>query len=203
MVAETSGEPFFTVQVLLTLLICLVLAAAAILVVIWLQHRLRDRQLAQQRAQQEGTIDRLLSSFGEDKDELAREHQAQLAEREARITALERENGRLRDRLTSSGIAGLFGGGRREVLSALLLENEQLHELLTQKQEQMREMMGDLTQRLMDRLDEQTRESAQAVRYKQALLSAFLQQQETRQLLDRLIADGQVRPESAGTPEEA
>lgn len=203
MVAETSGEPFFTVQVLLTLLICLVLAAAAILVVIWLQHRLRDRQLAQQRAQQEGTIDRLLSSFGDDKDELAREHQAQLAEREARITALERENGRLRDRLTSSGIAGLFGGGRREVLSALLLENEQLHELLTQKQEQMREMMGDLTQRLMDRLDEQTRESAQAVRYKQALLSAFLQQQETRQLLDRLIADGQVRPESAGTPEEA
>ena len=203
MVAETSGEPFFTVQVLLTLLICLVLAAAAILVVIWLQHRLRDRQLAQQRAQQEGTIDRLLSSFGDDKDELAREHQAQLAEREARITALERENGRLRDRLTSSGIAGLFGGGRREVLSALLLENEQLHELLTQKQEQMREMMGDLTQRLMDRLDEQTRESAQAVRYTQALLSAFLQQQETRQLLDRLIADGQVRPESAGTPEEA
>ncbi|MGI6374518.1 MAG: hypothetical protein ACOX3S_00755 [Anaerolineae bacterium] len=202
MIAETSGEPFFTVQVLVTLLICLVLAAVAILVTTWLQRRLRDRQLAQQRAQQEGTIDRLLSSFGDDKDELAREHQAQLAEREARIAALERENGRLRDRLTSSGIAGLFGGGRREVLSALLLENEQLHELLTQKQEQMREMMGDLTQRLMDRLDEQTRESAQAVRYKQALLSAFLQQQETRQLLDRLIADGQVRPESASTPEE-
>ncbi len=201
--AETSvNQPFLTMQVLVTLLICLVMAVIAVMLVLWWQHRLRDRLLAQQRSQQEGTVDRLLGSFGNDKEELLREHQEQLAAKEARIVELERVNARLRDRLTSSGIAGLFGSGRREVVSALLLENEQLHELLTQKQEQMREMMGDLTQRLMDRLDEQTRESARAVRYKQALLSAFLQQQETQQLLDRLLADGQVRPPLPDAPDE-
>jgi len=30
------------------------------------------------------------------------------------------------------------------------------------------------------------------VRYKQALLSAFLQQEETRQMLDRMISEGRV-----------
>ena len=201
--AETSvNQPFLTMQVLVTLLICLVMAVIVVMLVLWWQHRLRDRLLAQQRSQQEGTVDRLLGSIGNDKEKLLREHQEQLAAKEARIVELERGNARLRDRLTSSGIAGLFGSGRREVVSALLLENAQLHELLTQKQEQMREMMGELTQRLMDRLDEQTRESARAVRYKQALLSAFLQQQETQQLLDRLLADGQVRPPLPDAPDE-
>ena len=156
--------------------------------------------LAQQRTQQEGTIERLLSSFGADKEQLLRDQEALVAQREIRIAALERENARLRDRLTSSGLLGVFSGGKREVVSALLLENEQLHELLAQKQEQMRDLMADMTGRLMDRFDEQAQESARAVRYKQALLSAFLQQQETRQLLDRLIADGKVEPTPPASP---
>ena len=98
---------------------------------------------------------------------------------------------------------GVFGGGKREVVSALLLENEQLHELLAQKQAELRDLMSDLSTRLVERMDEQAQESARAVRYKQALLSAFLQQQETRQLLDRLIADGRLSATSPANAEQA
>jgi hypothetical protein len=190
----TLAQVIFSPPVLLTFLVCLLLAAVGIWLALWWQRRSRDKVLTQQRTQQEGTIERLLSSFGADKEQLIREQEALVAQRDARIAALERENSRLRDRLTSSGLLGVFGSGKREVVSALLLENEQLHELLAQKQEQMRDLMADMTGRLMDRFDEQAQESARAVRYKQALLSAFLQQQETRQLLDRLIADGKVEP---------
>jgi len=202
MSAETSlAQMIFTPAVLLTVLICLLLAAAGLWLAVWWQRRSRDRLLAQQRTQQEGAIERLLSSFGADKEQLIREREELVTQREARIAALERENARLRDRLTSSGLLGVFGGGKREVVSALLLENEQLHELLAQKQEQMRDLMADMTGRLMDRFEEQAQESARAVRYKQALLSAFLQQQETRQLLDRLIADGKVEPAPPPAPQ--
>jgi hypothetical protein len=198
----TLAQVIFSPPVLLTFLVCLLLAAVGIWLALWWQRRSRDKVLTQQRTQQEGTIERLLSSFGADKEQLIREQEALVAQRDARIAALERENARLRDRLTSSGLLGVFGSGKREVVSALLLENEQLHELLAQKQEQMRDLMADMTGRLMDRFDEQAQESARAVRYKQALLSAFLQQQETRQLLDRLIADGKVEPAppSAASP---
>lgn len=188
----TLAQVIFSPPVLLTVLICLLLAAIGIWAIIWWQHRSREKLLAQQRSHQEGAIERLLSSFGADKEQLLREQEALVAQRDIRIAALERENNRLRDRLTSSGLLGVFGSGKREVVSALLLENEQLHELLAQKQEQMRDLMADMTGRLMDRFEEQAQESARAVRYKQALLSAFLQQQETRQLLDRMISDGKL-----------
>ena len=193
----TLAQTLFSPPVLVTVLICLVLGAIAVLTTIWVMRRVRERQLGQQRAQQESTIDRLLASFGADRDEAARQHEAAIAERDARIATLERDNARLRERLASSGLLGAFGGGKREAISALLLENEQLHELLAQKQEQMRELTDDLMHKLLDRLDEQAQDSARAVRYKQALLSAFLQQQETRQLLDRLLADGSVKPDTS------
>ena len=196
----TLAQAIFSPPVLLTFLVCLLLAAVGIWLALWWQRRSRDRLLTQQRMQQEGTIERLLSSFGADKEQLVREQEALVAQRDVRVAMLERENARLRDRLTSSGLLGVFTGGKREVVSALLLENEQLHELLAQKQEQMRDLMADMTGRLMDRFDEQAQESARAVRYKQALLSAFLQQQETRQLLDRLIADGKVEPTPPASP---
>jgi hypothetical protein len=47
-----------------------------------------------------------------------------------------------------------------------------------------------MTGKLLERLDEQAQESARAVRYKQALLSAFLEREETRTLLNRMLADG-------------
>ena len=94
--------------------------------------------------------------------------------------------------MTSSGMLGIFGGKQRDVVSALLLENEQLHELLTAKQEQTRELVADLTNKLMARMDEQIADSSRAIRYKQALLSAFLQQTETRQLLNDMIAQGRL-----------
>ncbi len=88
-------------------------------------------------------------------------------------------------------MVGIFGRSRqRDAISALLLENEQLHELLAQKQEQLRELTTDLTNKLLARLDEQAQESARAVRYKQALLSAFLEREETRALLNKMLAEG-------------
>jgi hypothetical protein len=59
-----------------------------------------------------------------------------------------------------------------------------------------------LTTKLADRIDEQTRESARAVRYKQALLSAFLQQDEARRLLDQMIAEGRVKPTTPAPGEQ-
>jgi len=105
---------------------------------------------------------------------------------------LEAQVQRLRDRLASSGIMGLFGGKQRDVVTALLLENEQLHELLAQQQEDTRALMEDMSAKLLDRMEAQAEQSAKAVRYKQALLSAFLQQEETRQMLDRMINEGRV-----------
>jgi len=177
--------------VLVTFILCALLAG----IVIWLvnawQRKQRAGALAEQRSQQEATIQRLLDSLTQDKEKLVAEYEARLRERDERITAQERELSRLRDRLSSSGVLGLFGGRQRDVVSALLLENEQLHELLAQKQEQLRDLMADMTAKLVERLDEQARESAQAVRYKQALLSAFLQQEEARRALDHFIAQSQ------------
>lgn len=199
----TFWQIVFSPAVLLTVLICLVLAGAVIWLLLYRQRRVQTRSLSQQREQQESTVDRLLRSFGSDKDALVHDYEARLAEKDARIASLERENSHLRDRLTSTGIMGVFGGGKREVVSALLLENEQLHELLAQKQAELRDLMSDLSTRLVERMDEQAQESARAVRYKQALLSAFLQQQETRQLLDRLIADGRLSATPPANAEQA
>ena len=177
---------------LLTFIVCALLAALVVwLVVVW-QRRGRNAVLADQRTQQEATIERLLDSVAQDKEKIIADYEARLRERDARITDLEREVARLRDRLTSSGVLGLFGGKQRDVIGALLLENEQLHELLTAKQEQLRDLMADMMGKLMARLDEQAREGAKAVRYKQALLSAFLQHEEARRLLDSLVAQGKV-----------
>jgi hypothetical protein len=185
--------------VLLTFIICACLAGLIIwLVGKWQRHQ-SDVALAQQRRMQEGTIERLLNSVAEDKDKVIAEYEQRVSERDARIADLEREISRLRDRLSSSGILGLFGGKQRDVLGALLLENEQLHELLTQKQEQMRDMMADMSDKLLTRLDEQAKESARAVRYKQALLSAFLQHTEARELLDRLLAQGRLGDAQEGS----
>ena len=179
-------------EVLVTFIVCAALAG----VIIWLIHkwqvRQRERALSRQRLQQESTIERLLDSVAVDKDKTIAEYEKRLREREDRIATLEVEAGRLRDRVTSSGFLGLFGGRQRDVIGALLLENEQLHELLAKKQEQLRDLVTDVTTKLLDRIEEQTQESARAVRYKQALLSAFLQQEETRRLLDGMIASGRV-----------
>jgi len=178
--------------VLVTFIVCALLAG----LIIWLLHAWQRRQrgvaLAEQRESQETTIERLLDSVARDKEEVVADYEARLRERDERIAALEREVARLRERATASGILGLFGGKQRDVVSALLLENEQLHELLAQKQGQLRELMSDMTAKLLARMDEQAQESAKAVRYKQALLSAFLQHEEARRMLDRLIAEGKV-----------
>lgn len=191
----TTAQPdlslIFSPPVLLTFILCAVLAG----IVIWLvgawQRKQRTSALAEQRSQQEATIQRLLDSLAQDKEKLIAEYEARLQERDERILTQERELNRLRDRLSSSGVLGLFGGRQRDIVSALLLENEQLHELLAQKQDQLRDLMADMTTKLVERLDEQARESAQAVRYKQALLSAFLQQEDARRALDRFVAQGQ------------
>ncbi|MGQ9517659.1 MAG: hypothetical protein ACUVWB_03910 [Anaerolineae bacterium] len=179
------------------------LATAAVAgVIIWLlswnwRHRL-GKALEEQRRQQESTVSRLFDSLAHDKEELVRKYEEIIAEKQTRIDALEKEVARLRDRLTQGGLLSLFGRGQREAVSALLLENEQLHEQLAHLQEEMRNMVGDLTGKLMDRLEKQYQESARAVRYKQALLSNFLQQEEARQLLDRMLAEGRLLP--AGEP---
>jgi hypothetical protein len=198
---NTFWDIVLSPPVLLTFLVCLVAGA----VIFWIYSRIQrirqTRALSQQRRQQEDTIDRLLDSVTGDKEELVEEYEEQLRQRDDRIAQLETEVDRLRDRLTSSGVMGLFGGRQREVVSALLLENEQLHELLAQKQQQLRDLMTDMTDKLLQRLDEQAQESARAVRYKQALLSAFLQQEETRRLLNEMLAEGQLSPSQTQTPQ--
>ena len=196
MVISEGNQSFWSLllspPVLITFIVCALLAGLIIwLVSVW-QRRQRGVVLAEQRQNQEATIERLLDSVARGKEEIVADYEARLRERDERIAALEREVARLRERATASGILGLFGGKQRDVLSALLLENEQLHELLAQKQEQLRDLMADMTGKLLARIDEQAQESARAVRYKQALLSAFLQHEEARRVLDRLIAEGRV-----------
>ena len=198
MVTTTSpglGQILLSAPVLITFIVCTALAA----LVVWLYSvrmaRQRQSTLAEQRGQQEATIKRLLDSVAQDKDEVIAEYEGRLRERDERIAVLERKVGRLRDRVASSGVLSLFGGRQRDVVSALLLENEQLHELLAQKQAQMRDLMADMSGKILARMDEQAQENARAVRYKQALLSAFLQQQETRQLLEGLLTEGKVKPQ--------
>jgi len=190
--SPTFIDTLLSPPVLLTFIVCALIAGVIIWVLNGLHRRQRERLLADQRVHQEATLQRLLDTVAQDKDEIVAEYERQLRERDQQIAALEREVARLRDRLSSSGMLGLFGGRQRDVVSALLLENEQLHELLAKKQEQMRDMMADMTGKLMERLDEQAQESARAVRYKQALLSAFLQHEETRRLLDSMIAEGKI-----------
>jgi len=193
--SETSPrfiDTLFSPPVLVTVLVCAVLAAVVIWLLNYQQGRRRGQALGEQRSLQEATIERLLDSVAQDKRKLIADYEARLLEQQNRIASLEQESSRLRDRLTSSGILGLFGGKQRDVVSALLLENEQLHELVAQKQGQLRDMMGDMTNKLLDRMDEQAKESAQAVRYKQALLSAFLQQEEVRRMFDQMIVQGKV-----------
>ena len=190
-------EPTFTDIILSPpVLLTFIFSALVAGVIIWflngVHRRQRERLLADQRVHQEATLQRLLDTVADDKDDVVAEYERRLRERDQQVTALEREVARLRDRLSSSGLMGLFGGRQRDVVSALLLENEQLHELLAKKQEQMRDLMADMTTKLMDRLDEQAQESARAVRYKQALLSGFLQHEETRRLLDSMIAEGKL-----------
>lgn len=200
-----EGNPSFvstllSPQVLVTFILCAFLAGVAL----WLASAWRKRQetksLSQQRGQQEATIERLLDSMVRDKESVVAEYESRLSQRDERIATLEREVSRLRDRLSSSGLLGLFGGKQRDVLGALLLENEQLHELLAKKQEQLRDLVTDMTGKLVARLDEQAQESARAVRYKQALLSAFLQHEEARRLLDQLMADGKLSPRPPELP---
>ncbi len=190
--SPTLIDTLLSPPVLLTFIVCALIAGIIIWILNGFHRRQRERLLAAQRVHQEATLQRLLDTVAEDKDEIVTEYERQLRERDQQIAALEREVTRLRDRLSSSGMLGLFGGRQRDVVSALLLENEQLHELLAKKQEQMRDMMADMTGKLMERLDEQAQESARAVRYKQALLSAFLQHEETRRLLDSMIAEGKL-----------
>ena len=178
--------------VLLTFLFCLVLGVVIVWFMLTWERRQRERSLGQQRSNQEATIGRLLDSVAKDKEEVIAEYEGRMGELQQRIALLERETARLRDRLSSTGLMGLFGGKQRDVVGALLLENEQLHELLTEKQEQLRDLMADMSQKLVQRLDEQAQQSARSVRYKQALLSAFLQHEEARRLLDEMIADGRV-----------
>jgi hypothetical protein len=189
---EGFVDTLLSPPVLLTVLVMTVLAAIVIWVLNYFQHRHRRQALGEQRTLQEATIERLMDSVAQDKRKLIADYEARLLEQQDRISVLEQETGRLRDRLTSSGILGLFGGKQRDVVSALLLENEQLHELLARKQEDLRALMGDMTDKLLDRMDEQAKESAQAVRYKQALLSAFLQQEEVRRMFDQMIVQGKV-----------
>ncbi len=187
-------------QVLLTVIICAVLAGVIIWLVSTWQRRQRNRALAEQRAHQEGAIERLIDSVADDKQQLIAEYEQRLRERDQRITTLESEVSRLRDRMSSSGVLGLFGGKQRDVVSALLLENEQLHELLSAKQTQLRDMVADMGQKLTQAMDQQAADNARAIRYKQALLSAFLQQEEARQLINRLVNEGKLKPESESEP---
>jgi len=193
---KTLDSILLSPQVLVTFIVCALLAG----LIVWLlglkDRRQREKILAEQRRQQEATIERLLNATTQSSDELVTQYEERLRERDERISTLENQVSRLRDRLTSAGFVGLFGGKQRHVISALLLENEQLHELLTQKQIDLHELMVDMTTRLTDRIAEQAEESARAIRYKQALLSAFLQQEEARRLLDTMISDGRLSIEN-------
>ncbi len=189
-------------EVLLTIIACAIVAGVALWLGAAWRRRQQARALAEQRTLQESAIQRLLEAMAQDKRSTVADYEAELAAREGRIAALEAEVGRLRDRLSSSGLLGLFGGKQRDVVSALLLENEQLHELLARKQEQLRDLVADLSGKLVARLDEQAAESAKAVRYKQALLSAFLEREETRRLLDDMLARGAVAQPGQLAPSE-
>lgn len=181
-------------KVLLTFLATAAVAGIIIWFLSWNWRRRLEKALEEQRRQQESTVSRLFDSLAHDKEELVRKYEEIIAEKQTRIDVLEKEVARLRDRLTQGGLLSLFGRGQREAVSALLLENEQLHEQLAHLQEEMRNLVGDLTGKLMDRLEKQYQESARAVRYKQALLSTFLQQEEARQLLERMLAEGRLLP---------
>ena len=199
--SQSFAQIAFSPPVLVTFILCALLAALAIWLALGWQRRRLTKMLSQQRAQQEATVERLLEAVSRDKEQLIAQYEAALREREARLALIEGENSRLRDRLSSAGLLGMFGNKQRDVIGALLLENEQLHELLAQKQEQLRELVSELTGKLLDRLDEQTRESAQAVRYKQALLSAFLEREEARRLLDQMLQEGKVAAPPPALPE--
>lgn len=190
----------FSPPVLLMFIVCAVLAGVVIWLSISWQRRQRRIALAEQREHQESAIERLIDSVADDKEQLVREYEGRIRERDQRISTLESEVGRLRDRLSSSGVLGLFGGKQRDVVSALLLENEQLHELLATKQVQLRDMIADMSAKLLDAMDQQADENARAIRYKQALLSAFLQQQEARDLINRLVAEGKLTQHGADAP---
>lgn len=187
-------------KVLVTFIVTAALAGVIIWALSLVQRGRLSSVMSGQRQEQEGTVSRLLSSMAEDKEKLVRQYEAELAGRDARIAVLEKDNERLKDRVTQGGLLNLFGKGQREAISALLLENEQLHELVARQQEELRAMVGDLTGKLLDRLDRQYQESSRAVRYKQALLSSFLQQEEARQLLDRMLADGRLSSGSLPAP---
>jgi len=183
-------------KVLVTFLVTAALAGVIIWLVSLFARRRQDAALAAQRTQQEATISRLFDSLAGDKEKITREYEEALAERDARIAALEAEVARMRGRVAQGGLLSLFGRGPREAVSALLLENEQLHEQIARQQADMRDLVGDLTNKLMDRLERQHQETTRAVRYKQALLSAFLQQSEAQQLLERMLADGRLGPDA-------
>lgn len=189
-------------RVLVTFIICAFLGILGVWLALALSRRQHEKTLTDQRRQQEEAVSRILDSFAEDKDEIVADYETRLKEQEGHIALLEKENARLKERLAQGGFLGMFGGRQRDVISALLLENEQLHEILAQKQEQLRELLADLTGKLLDRLDEQVAESTRAIRYKQVLLSAFLQQEEARSLLDRLIAEGRLSPAETKLPTE-
>lgn len=189
---QSIAQIVFSPPVLVTFILCAMMAALAIWLALGWQRRRLTRVLTQQRTQQEATVERLLEAVAHDKEQLVTQYEAALREREARLALIEGENSRLRDRLSSAGLLGMFGGKQRDVIGALLLENEQLHELLAEKQNQLRELVSNLTGKLLDRLDEQARESTQAVRYKQALLSAFLEREEARRLLDQMLQEGKI-----------
>lgn len=187
-------------RILITFIICAALGLLAVWVTVSLNRRRQERVLGDQRKQQEEAVSRILDSFAKSKDEIIRDYETQLREHEQRLGILEKENARLKERLTQGGILGMFGGKQRDVVSALLLENEQLHELLAQKQDQLRALLNDLTGKLIERMDEQAAETARAIKYKQLLLSAFLQQEEAKKLFDRLISEGKVASPAQLTP---
>jgi len=179
-------------RVLVTFIICAILGGVAVWTAVTATKRRYDKSLTDQRRQQEEAVSRILDSFSKSKDEIIADYEAQLREQRQQASAQDKEIKRLKDRVAQGGLLGMFGGGQREVISSLLLENEQLHELVTEKQQQIRDLVGDLTGKLLDRLDEQVRDNAQAIRYKQVLLSGFLQQEEARKLLDRFLAEGRL-----------
>jgi len=182
-------------RVFLTFLATAVVAGLIIWIISLTNRRRLENSMSTQRRQQEGTVNRLFDSLASDKEKIVREYEETIADKDRQIVTLKREIARLRDRVTQGGLMSLFGKGQREAVSALLLENEQLHEQLALQHGETRELVGDLTTKLMDRMEKQYQESSRAVRYKQALLSNFLQQEEARQLLDRMLADGRLGPD--------
>ncbi len=191
---SSFAETLLSPPVLITFIVCALLGALVVWLVSLRYKRKLDKALGEQRKYQDATVERLLDSTTQDHEKTVAQYEEEIRARDQRIATLEATAKRLQDRLSSSGVLGLFGGKQRDVVSALLLENEQLHELLLEKQQQLRDQVLGMSQQLVERLQEQTRAGEQAVRYKQALLSAFLQQEEARAVLDRMISDGRVAP---------